>query len=85
MRSVASWLWRRSTAVKEKHTLSISAQQRRRFGDVLWYFVTLCRRLCIDLDTVFPKFTDGITVNAANYPPEDQRLLNLGKDGGGIA
>ena len=49
------------------------------FGDVLWYFVTLCRRLCIDLDTVFPKFTDWITVNAPNYPPEDQGLLNLGK------
>ena len=49
------------------------------FGDVLWYFVTLCRRLCVDVDTVFPKLTDGIMVNAAGHPSEDQALLNLGK------
>ena len=49
------------------------------FGDVLWYFVTLCRRLCIDVATVFPETTDGITVNAPSHPSEDQTLLNLGK------
>ena len=49
------------------------------FGDVLWYFVTLCRRLCIDVETVFPKTTNGITLNAPSLPSEDQTLLNLGK------
>ena len=49
------------------------------FGDVLWYFVTLCRRLCIDVDTIFPKTADGITVNAPSHSSEDQTLLKLGK------
>ena len=49
------------------------------FGDVLWYFVTLCRRLGIDVDTVFPNAGNGITAVAPSYSSEDQRLLNLGK------
>ena len=49
------------------------------FGDVLWYFVTLCRRLCVDVDSVFPKLRGGIMVNAPSHPSEDQALMNLGK------
>ena len=49
------------------------------FGDVLWYFVTLCRRLRIDVDTVFPKVPDGTAINTPSEPSEDQALLNLGK------
>ena len=49
------------------------------FGDVLWYFVTLCRRLCIDVDTIFPKTPDGIVAIAPSHPSEAQTLLNLGR------
>ncbi len=49
------------------------------FGDVLWYFVTLCRRLCTDADTIFPETSDGIAAIAPNHPAEDETLLNLGR------
>ena len=49
------------------------------FGDVLWYLVTLCRRLGIDAETVFPKTANGILVTAPNQQSEDQAILNLGK------
>ncbi len=49
------------------------------FGDVLWYFVTLCRRLRIDVGTVFPHITDGITSNVRSFPSEERTLPNLGK------
>ena len=49
------------------------------FGDVLWYFVTLCRRLCIDVETVFPKTANAIPVTAPDHASENQTLLNLGK------
>ena len=49
------------------------------FGDVLWYFVTLCRRLGIDVDTVFPNTGNGIAAVAPSYSSDDQTLLNLGK------
>ena len=49
------------------------------FGDVLWYFVALCRRLCVDVSTVFPEIGD----QSASITPidlsEEQSLLNLGK------
>ena len=49
------------------------------FGDVLWYLVTLCRRLGIHVDTVFPRTADGTAAIAPSKPSEDQILLNLGK------
>ena len=49
------------------------------FGDVLWHFVTLCRRRRIDVDTVFPNAANGIAAVARRYYSEDQTLLNLGK------
>ena len=52
---------------------------KEEFGDVLWYFVTLCRRLGIDVDTVFPNAGRGIAAAAPNCSSEDQTLLNLGK------
>ena len=49
------------------------------FGDVLWYFVTLCRRLCIEVDTFFPNSGKGIPTIAPSHSSEGQALLNLGK------
>ena len=54
------------------------------FGDVLWYFVTLCRRLCIDVDTVFPKISSGTAAIVASELPVDQTLVNLGKAGAAL-
>ena len=55
------------------------------FGDVLWYFVTLCRRLCIDLDTVFPKFTDWNHGQCSKLSTGRSRTTESRQDGGGIA
>ena len=52
---------------------------KEEFGDVLWYFVTLCRRLSIDVETVFPVTTDVITAPTAGHALKNQTLLNLGK------
>ena len=49
------------------------------FGDVLWYFVTLCRRLGVDAHTIFSKAVVTIPPMAPTHSNQDQTLLDLGK------
>ncbi len=49
------------------------------FGDVLWYFVTLCKRLGIEADTVFSKAASMVSKVVSTRADEDQMLLRLGK------
>ena len=48
------------------------------FGDVLWYFVTLCRRLRVDANTIFAKAVER-TGKEASTIGEAQTLTDLGK------
>ena len=72
-----------SVAKKHRREREAYPEHRRaaeeEFGDVLWYLVTLCRRLGIDTETVFPTTANGILVTAPNQQSEDQAILNLGK------
>lgn len=49
------------------------------FGDVLWYFVTLCHRLGHDAYTVFSKAAVTVSSMASMRFKVDQSLVDLGK------
>lgn len=49
------------------------------FGDVLWYFVALCRRLGIDANIIFSKAKTRILADSPTSIDVDQTLLDLGK------
>ena len=63
------------------------------FGDALWYFITLCRRLGVDVDTIFSDavkhdgynqidLPDGPVSHISSFstlPTLDETLLNLGE------
>ena len=72
-------------AVAKKHRREREAYPEHKraaeeeFGDVLWYFVTLCRRLGIDVEAVFPKTTNAIPAVDSSHGSGNLSLLNLGK------
>ena len=72
-----------AVAKKQRREREAYPEHRRaaeeEFGDLLWYFVTLCRRLGVDVDTVFPKTASVIPVTTPGHASENQSLLNLGK------
>ena len=60
------------------------------FGDVLWYFATLCRRLDADIETIFSDAAKHVRDNHINPPDRSvahissfstiaEPLLNLGE------
>ena len=60
------------------------------FGDVLWYFTVLCRRLGVDVDSIFPDverydrdnhidLPDKSVVHISSFSTIAEPLLNLGE------